>query len=677
MIYRTARPSPPTLVIHQVCDSARVVSLSPAIMFTFSQRFHTDAPDILPSQATNGGAIPKIERYITSMNFAGDRTREELDAAADSTHRSLSNTLNGPGKREVDLYVRTYTTLLESSGAIGVSSLEPAHLTAAPSLHAGALETAPDMNAFMYSVQRLPACMVDVKHIVLGQSAQAFEHAGYAGMESWTAQSAPGRRRKWLYDGNGTLSAYIASTSDLDDLIPTIVAYQIEWNKFHRLLAGDDELRARIEQAARSEDAATVFRPEEITEIGERLAVSSSDWLRLRVVWGDALWRNLTKMGAERKRATLRMLGGSYVGYVRSTRQWWSPAGQLLNDLGLNDRPIYFISSNTHSVVNVLSGVARRRKQTLTEFIRTTGDPELLPELEKLEAGGVPSSFENLLYFTARHYFANPSVDGDKLRRNEEERERGIYHIEPRSAVDVGIQIIDLSKLDPSSFDPRLCGVGEAIDPRATDAVVVNINYPLGFGAYHLMSQVGMVSDALRGIYVLGKAATLNGRIGDVMIANVVFDEHSGNTYWFDNSFSYEDLSPFLVFGSALDNQKAVTVKGTYLQNQGYLDFYYRENFTVVEMEAGPYLSAIYEDVYLGRHPAGEAINLSHHGQNQVDLGIIHYASDTPFSRAQTLGARGLSYYGMDSTYASTLAILRRVFAQSGILKPALVTAKR
>ena len=42
------------------------------------------------------------------------------------------------GRREVELYVRTYTTLLQSSGAIGVSSLEPAHLTAESSLHATA-----------------------------------------------------------------------------------------------------------------------------------------------------------------------------------------------------------------------------------------------------------------------------------------------------------------------------------------------------------------------------------------------------------------------------------------------------------------------------------------------------------------------------------------------------------
>jgi hypothetical protein len=232
------------------------------------------------------------------------------------------------------------------------------------------------------------------------------------------------------------------------------------------------------------------------------------------------------------------------------------------------------------------------------------------------------------------------------------------------------VQVIDLGKTDPSAFDARLCNsAAEVLNPSATDAIIVNVNYPLGFAAYHLLSQVAMVTEQLRGIYILGKAATLNGRIGDVMLANVVFDEHSGNTYWFDNCFGYEELNPFLLFGAALDNQKAVTVKGTYLQNQGYLDFYYRENFTVVEMEAGPYLSAIYEDSRLERHPSEEAINLRGAIGHDIDLGIIHYASDTPYTRAQTLGARGMSFYGMDSTYASTIAILRRVFHRTGMLK--------
>jgi hypothetical protein len=573
-------------------------------------------------------------------------------------------TVIGPGKREVDLYVRTYTTLLQSSGAIGISSLEPAHITASASLHAGATEREPDLNAFLYSVQRLPSSIVDVRLIVLGQQLQAFQRAGYHSLSNWHVQSAPGRRRRWLFDGIETLAAYIASTSDLDDLIPTIVAYQIEWNKMHRIVAEDDRLQKLVDAAVTDVELSA----EQRAEVGERLLLNLPDWQRLQTVWGSLLWPNLARIAETKKNYELMMLGGSFVGYTRATRQWYAPVAKLLGELNLSERPVYFISSNMHSFTNVLSGTARRRQHELTDFVRASSNIEMTAELEKIETGETISSLENLLYFAARPYFADPAKVDDRDQRTFEELERGIHHIEPESGIDVGVQIIDLARLDASSFDPRLCSNGETIDPTRTDAIIVNVNYPLGFAAYHLLSQVAMSSDQLQGIYILGKAATLNGRIGDVMLANVVFDEHSGNTFWFDNCFSYGDLAPYLLFGAALDNQKAVTVKGTYLQNQGYLDFYYRENFTVVEMEAGPYLNAIYEDSRLERYPDAQAINLRGAVGHDIDLGIIHYASDTPYTRAQTLGARGMSFYGMDSTYASTIAMLRRVFERTGVL---------
>ncbi len=86
------------------------------------------------------------------------------------------------------------------------------------------------------------------------------------------------------------------------------------------------------------------------------------------------------------------------------------------------------------------------------------------------------------------------------------------------------------------------------------------------------------------------------------------------------------------------------------------------EDWTVVEMEAGPYLSAICEELFPRRYPSGEAINLQSAMRGDLDLGILHYASDTPYTRAQTVGARGMDFYGLDSTYASTIAILRRIF---------------
>jgi len=75
-------------------------------------------------------------------------------------------------------------------------------------------------------------------------------------------------------------------------------------------------------------------------------------------------------------------------------------------------------------------------------------------------------------------------------------------------------------------------------------------------------------------------------------------------------------------------------------------------------MEAGPYLSAIYEMFRPKRHPINEIVNL--YGL-PFDLGILHYASDTPMTKGKNLGAGALSYFGVDSTYATALAILRRI----------------
>ena len=595
-----------------------------------------------------------------SLDF--ETEQDELFPGERSGRPGIDASQRVPGKREVDLYVRTYTTLLQSSGAIPVSSLIPAHLNAASSLHAGASEQAPDLNAFLYSAQRLPGCIVDVTEIVLGQSARGFRRAGFTGMETWQIVSAPGRRRRWRYDGGATLAATIASASDLDDLIPSIVAYQIEWNKVHGIIDSDSDLRARVQRAAIGDSPG----PDQTALVGERLGLQPVEWQRLQSVWGASLWRNLELVARSRKRFTVRMIGGSHLGNARATHQWWTPAERVLHELGAAERPVYFVSSNTHSLVNVLSGTAPRRKNELTAYIRAHGSEELKAELAQLEAGESRSNWENLLYFAARQYFTSSDRAKERQQRSAEERSIGIRHIDANGPIDVGIQIFELSKLDPTQFDPRLCGLdGGCLDPRASDAIIVNVNYPLGLAAYNIMTQIGMTTDELQGVYILGKAATLNGRIGDVMISDVVYDEHSGNTYWFENAFRYADLAPYLVYGAALDNQKAVTVKGTFLQNDGYLDFFYRENYTVVEMEAGPYLNALYEDVFLRRYPSGEAINLQTHRAGTVDLGIIHYASDTPYTRAQTLGARGLSYHGMDSTYASTIAILRRIFQQA------------
>ncbi len=544
---------------------------------------------------------------------------------------------------EVELYQRTYTTMLRSSGETQLRVLEPSHRAMRSSLHPLAASDEIDLGAFLYAVQRLPDGIVGASLVIMGQDVQALTASGL-NVETWKEAEAPARRRRWYDKGDGTLAVLLASASDVDDLVPTLVAFQIEWNK----IRVRERAAGWLQRTPEAVDAA---------ECAERLGGSPEDWERLRTAWGERFAQRMMLVAEHRMALRLRMLGGTHTGYARMTRRWWAPVSAELADEGLAERPLYFVSSNTHSLVNILTDAAREREDELVAFVETMAPDDILrQELDAFRAGRTEGSWENFLYFVARLYFDARGAEGSAERRAAE-RASGITHLRSQTALRVPAQIIPLAGLRHDALDPRL-GAVDAEALAGSDAVIVNVDYPLGVAAYNILREVAVDRAALRGVYILGKAATLNADVGDVMISSVVHDEHSTSTYWLDNAFSVADLAGDLRFGTGLDNQRAVTVKSTFLQNRSYLDFYYREAYTVVEMEAGPFCNAVYEIADADRHPVGEAVNFS---KLPIDLGIIHYASDTPYTQARTLGARGLSYYGMDSTYASSLAILRRI----------------
>ena len=551
---------------------------------------------------------------------------------------------------EVELYHRTYTTLLRSSGETLLRVLEPSHRSMNSSLHPLASTSEVDLGAFLYAMRRLPAGIWQSAVIVMGQEAQVFERVGIGRIEEWEPVEAPARRRRWFDSHQGTMAVLLASTSDLDDLIPTLVAYQVEWNKLYAVL--------------RSTEPPEGDEPDPAA-CAEAYGGAADDWVRIREAWGG-LAPFLREVRGGKLNLRIRMLGGSQAGYARMTRRWWRPVRESMEQQGLGDRPVYFVSSNPHSLVNLVTPTARAGEADVVRFIEQHGPEYLREELQRFREGRAEGSWENLVYFGARLLWESLPEDGPEwAARQAAERALGVTHISSRAALRVSAQVMALDKLDPAGLDPRL-GAIDAERLAGSNAVIVNIEYPLGLAAYNILRELTTSIDDVRGVYVLGKAATLNADVGDVLISGVIHDEHSASTYWLDNAFSFDDIAPFLRFGSGLDNQRAVTVKSTFLQNREYLDFYYREAYTVVEMEAGPFCNAVYEIADADRYPVGEAVNFA---KLPIDFGIIHYASDTPYTQARTLGARGLSYYGMDSTYASSLAILRRIFKLEGILE--------
>ncbi len=546
----------------------------------------------------------------------------------------------------VEVYRRTYTTVLRSTGETRLKVLEASHRAMHSSLHTLADSPEPDLGAFLYAVRRLPDAIFGAGLVVMGQSAEIFARRGFGAFSGQTEIGAPGRRRRWYDDGNGTLAVLIASASDVDDLVPTLVAFQIEWNKLHAVLCA-----GALPAGNAAEWAAACGGAED-------------DWEQLQEVWGTTFAGRLALVRERRLSLRVRMLGGTQVGYARVTRRWWQQVTGLMRSEGLLDRPVYFVSSNSHSLANLVTGFARRHRDELVEAVERNGPDELRDELRAFREGRSEGNWDNLLYYAARMWLRSGITDGERSAARREEREAGVIAVGSRTALDVSAQVIALDRLDQAALDERLGRVdGTAL--RASRAVIVNVDYPLGLAAYNILREVAETAAELRGVYILGKAATLNADVGDVMISGVIHDEHSGSTFWLDNAFRVSDIAPYLRFGSGLDNQRAVTVKGTFLQNRGYLDYYHREAFSVVEMEAGPYCCAIYEMSEAARYPMGEPVNFS---RLPIDFGVIHYASDTPFTQARTLGARGLSYFGMDSTYASSVAILRRILRLEGAL---------
>lgn len=487
--------------------------------------------------------------------------------------------------------------------------------------------------------------MPDVKHVVMGQSHEQFEAAGM-NVSEWTRVTTRGRRRPLRWDGKGTLAAFVTSTSDIDDLVPILTAYQIEWNKMHDKIVQADALTGKVDATALAK----------ILDIDEERVRTLTEAL------GKTWLSGLKEIAGRSSDLSVRLLNGSFAQYQRAALRWWSGIEPVYMRKAHPRRPpVYFVSSNTHSLANIFGGYAFAHRNEILEFAKKRNPEGLDEPLRRALSEGDEHSAANLAYYLLRNFLHDPEGNPEERLAAVQryDAESGLRSIESPGRVDVGAQLIEVGKITQERLDSRVVVPG--IEKLAqSDAIIINIDYPLGMAAYHHLSRTAQGVGEILGVYVMGKGATLNGRVGDVMIGSVVYDEHSQNTYVFRNSFAAHDVQPYLRHGTVLDNQKALTVRGTFLQNRDYVGAFYRDGYSVLEMEAGPYLSAIHEIVNPSRHPENEIVHLSN--STPFDTGFLHYASDTPYSRRQSLLSKSLSYFGVESTYACSIAIVRRIF---------------
>lgn len=532
---------------------------------------------------------------------------------------------------QIEIHIRTYRSLLKSAGFVEIEKIIDSHKILHSILHEKANSEQIDTAAFIYSLLRLPSCMSQVKKIILGQSIQVFKNNKLGEITKWQEVQTVGRRRKIYFNSIDKLAVYIASVTDVDDLITLLTAFQIEWNKLHDVLKFSQDVIETFEKT-----------------------VDKDDINRFRKIWGEDYHKFLTAIKYREVAFKVQLLSGSYMEYARATQYWWNHIENLLPSTNFLDKPVYFVSSNTHSLINLVSRFVLDQKEELIEYLYKENDANLIKIWEKLDKLNLNPAKEYFLYYLSKKAHRN----NKELISKKESREKklAITTISARHNLDIDAQIIPINKLHNSDLG-KLLNIDLA-KLKNSKSLIINIDYPLGWAAYQVLTEIGQNVGQILGIYIMGKAAALNGQIGDILLPTTVLDAHTKNIYAVNNCFSASDFKKIFTQGIVLENQKTVTTKGTFLESVAMIENWFREGFTDIEMEAGPYLNAAYEFIYYNRYEENEFITIS---PSSFEIGIAHYASDTPYSKAKNLGTRTLSYEGVESTYAISQAILTKI----------------
>lgn len=488
----------------------------------------------------------------------------------------------------IENHIKNYYSKLGTRQPIKVSEFFDTFKKMKPLLHKLADTNKIDSSAINYSSTRLPDIIDHVKHIVIGHHKDDFKKAYYP-ISTWQKSFSTNRRRRMYYSEKlNTLACLVTSDSDIDDLVNSLISYQIEKLKSSKNVYDID----------------------------------------------------------------IHLLDRTDSGFYDISKNWWREILSRSLVFGLDKVPLYFVFSNLHSISNIISGYVRQKQNEIFNYAESAY-PEILKQWQEIKEKNI-LRVNDFLYFISSKYFAdNPEFQKE---RDIFEEKLGIKKIKIEGDLYCDANLIPVSSIINSSFIDPYLSIKDKEKLKSSDAYIVNIDYPLGFAAYYLLSEILSNGLKVKGVYVQGKAGILSGEIGDVQIPKTVYDERTNNTFNFDNIFNTN--FPQNTFKSKiLKDLKAVSVFSTYLENKEQMDSYVKDNFNIIEMESGPYLLALAKKFHnFSSRPLNQNFDKIN---TPFEIGIINYASDNPL--VQTLGEGQMGMKGIEPTYLASLSIVQRI----------------
>ena len=495
----------------------------------------------------------------------------------------------------------------------------------APALHRGVNSDALDAAALSYALKRLPPnvtrCLswflVDDLPYIYSTAAETLEALPTDARRRAIWRMLPGKNLVLLRDG----------LSDLLDLITCLCIYAVEAGKIRRRLADPVVLWDLIGPM----DAETVLG---------RLDFSHAERELLDRLFPENLRQRLHDIAMHHEDASITVYKQLDNYNSDHAEDWTRQVAAAVEDLlgvSVHDLPeqidVHIISSNTHSVTNLLSPWLQENRHTIDAWGET--------QRQDIYKAAWVEPLDRTIALTRPYLAAHPHAAKERAERD---RHPGVRVIGESAFTGIAVQVFDTSALPSEGMDPSLPQPGRR-------SVIVNIDYAFGQQAEPILSSLMyLFGSSIRSINVLGKAGGLVGKRGDALVITRFVEQINEEIYQPTTACNVERLRSRLPDREVFEGP-ALTVMGTVLQNETLLRYYERIWGCVgVEMEGAWYCRRLLEAQDLG------LINAD------ADLRFVYYISDLPLDAHGTLSAAMTLTEGIPPLYAATREVLTAIF---------------
>jgi hypothetical protein len=487
-----------------------------------------------------------------------------------------------------------------------------------------------DLDALNYALQRLPEEIARAEEVFIKSRSEDLQ--GVRGLQAIDSLK-PRARRRTMYDVGEGYVQMIARDGETDifDILTSLIIYGKEAGKIKHMLGG----RPIVEEIS---DLVNTPESERKNRVLNKLANTFGvDYESLSGVdagLNHRLFSILTDMMRQQPDQMRVEFDNEFAlsDNSQKIRDWRKRIGHELAKY--DGRPIILISSDTHSVVNCLTGFARENH---TEIMK-------LAEQYGVKVCGKDNL--SMLYGAVQKLCKlHPELFEQKKQYEES---LGVCFIKDEFHTGIDVQVIDTARLDYDKVDPRIDVHKDMV--MARKPLILNIDYAFGREGRWIMAELcEAFGKRMESVSITGKAGIVCGDRFDVMLPNAIISQVREGIYRFPGRMNWlqqHQIEKILGRGRVHSGGPMLTVPGTAIQNDLVLmDYMTRFGILGLEMEATPYCDSIEKACLRGT--LGD----------DVMVNVGYWGSDNPLKTGESL-AQGHMAKGCEPSYALILGVL-------------------